>query len=191
MKKSLVGMSKFLSLVLRHDPDKIGITLDKEGWTDIEELIKCANIYQKTEGYDPMTRVDIGEIVQTNNKKRFEIDDAGWSIRASQGHSISDVKITMDEKVPPKYLYHGTAKRFVDAILKNGLSKMKRNHVHLNDDPDQSKIVGKRHGVPVVLRVNAEEMISDGHKFYLSKNKVWLIEAVPSEYLEEGWEDES
>ena len=188
MKKSLIGMSKFLSLVLRHEPERIGIELDDEGWTDIEELISRANTYQKAEGYTPLTRELIEEIVETNNKKRFKMSDDGWMIRASQGHSLKTVDLKLEAVEPPEFLYHGTAKRHVASIMKNGLDKRARNHVHMNDDPEQSKKVGQRHGVPQVLRIKASAMEKDGYDFFLSANKVWLTDEVPFQYIEDNWE---
>ena len=186
MQKELLGVSKFLSYVLRHKPEGIGLTLDNEGWADIEELIECAEIHQKTEKYPLLTKAILDEVVETNDKKRFEYSKDGWKIRASQGHSLNNVKIKMDAKTPPQYLYHGTAKKSVEVILKSGLKKMNRNHVHLNEDPNQSAIVGKRHGEPIVLKVNAMEMRADGYKFYLSANNVWLTDSVPTKYLKEN-----
>lgn len=175
-KTNLIQTGKYLALLLRHNPGSIGLELDKNGWADIDELIKKSK--------RPLTRDIIEEIVQTNNKKRYVISDEGSRIRASQGHSIK-VDLEMEEKEPPKYLYHGTATRSVGSILKSGIEKRGRQDVHLSDNEETAISVGKRHGKPFVLRIKAEEMYKKGHKFRLSANKVWLTEKVPPEFIEE------
>ena len=176
-------MGKFLALILRHQPETIGLKLDSNGWADVQELIDLSNSYQKAEGYTPLTMELLDEIVETNDKKRFEYSEDGWCIRASQGHSIN-VDLDLDPKDPPEFLYHGTAERFIDAIKVSGLKKMSRNHVHMNVDPKMSLKVGMRHGKPILLKVRAKEMDADGYKFYLSKNNVWLTDEVPVKYIE-------
>ena len=185
--KELVGMSKFLSFVLRHRPDQIGLKLDKEGWADVNELIILANTYQQKKGLPLLDKSILDEIVAKNDKKRFAYSDDGWKIRASQGHSIFNVDLKLAPKVPPQYLYHGTAGKFVDSIKKNGLSRMNRNHVHLSETNDIATKVGSRHGKPKVLRIKAKEMANDGFDFFLSDNGVWLVDSVPLKHIEFDW----
>lgn len=180
---NLTGMSKFLAYVLRHRPDVIGIEIDNEGWVDIEQLISCMRAYQEEHRYDKITHSLLDEIVDNDNKGRYEISECGWKIRACQGHSIP-IKIQFDERQPPATLYHGTAERNVESILREGLNKRNRTHVHLSTTHDQAFSVGRRHGKPIVLRIKSGLMFDDGCKFYLSSNKVWLVEHVPSQYIE-------
>lgn len=170
-------VSKFLSLVLRHQPETIGITLDENGWTDVATLL--AKLQSKS------FRIDLNQlryIVETNNKKRFAFNADESQIRASQGHSV-EVDLGYTEKQPPQFLYHGTATRFLDLILADGLKKMSRHHVHLSSDEQTARSVGSRHGRPVVLIVKAEEMAASGYIFYQSENGVWLTDHVPADYL--------
>ena len=170
-------VSKFLSLVLRHQPETIGITLDENGWTDVNILLGKL----QTKGH----RINFDQLhylVETNNKKRFAFNIDETRIRASQGHSV-DIDLGYLEKQPPKFLYHGTATRFLNAILAEGLKKMDRHHVHLSTDETTARTVGSRHGKPVVLTVKAEEMAADNFVFYQSENDVWLTEFVPAAYI--------
>lgn len=188
MKKELIGVSKFLSLVLRHKPETLGLNMDSEGWVDIDELIREYNVYQKSGkfGLVPLAKDILDEVVATNDKKRFAYSADGWRIRASQGHSI-EVDLKLVPKTPPEYLYHGTATRFVNFILSDGLKKMKRQHVHLSQTEETASKVGCRHGKPQVLRVRSGEMAKDGIKFFLSDNNVWLVESVPVKYIDIKW----
>lgn len=172
-----VKLSKFLSLILRHKPEVIGLALDRCGWASIKELITKSNQYGKQ-----LTRDLLDEIVATNNKQRFKISDDGKKIRASQGHSF-EVDLELDPIEPPASLYHGTATRFLDSIMKEGLKSKNRQHVHLSADFDTAIVVGKRHGKAIVLKIDTEAMYKKGFKFYLSDNGVWLTDLVPSEYL--------
>ena len=183
LKKELIGVSKFLAVVLRHKPEMIGITLDKNGWTDVKELIDRSNTFQKSEGFEPLTKAILDEVVADNDKKRYEYSEDGWQIRASQGHSV-DVDLELDSKLPPKYLFHGTARQFIPSIKVNGLDKRERNHVHLSKDHDTAVKVGSRHGAPYVLRIDTEAMIKDGVDFFLSNNNVWLVDGVPAKYID-------
>ena len=183
MNKKLIGMSKFVSLVLRHKPETIGIKLDDDGWTDVQTLIYHAEIYQKSNGWEPLTKELLDEIVTDNNKKRFEYSKDGWKIRARQGHSVK-VDLKYDPVDPPEYLYHGTAEKFVASIKTSGVNKGKRHHVHLSQDYDTAVKVGKRHGKPNVLRILSKEMFEDGLKFYKTDNNVWLTDEIPVEYIE-------
>lgn len=171
------NISKFLSLVLRHMPDTISLNLDENGWADISELIeKCNN-------HNVLLNIQLlEEIVTTNDKQRFAFNDDKTKIRANQGHSIT-VELDLEDKMPPEILYHGTAERFLGSILKNGILKQSRQHVHLSANIDTAKKVGARHGKPVVLTVKAAAMYNAGHKFFLSQNGVWLTDFVHPEFL--------
>ncbi|HMO13993.1 MAG TPA: RNA 2'-phosphotransferase [Pirellulaceae bacterium] len=171
-------ISKFLSLVLRHRPDKIGMQLEPEGWLPIAELVTHANRLGI-----PLTSELLLEIVATNDKQRFALSDDGLRIRANQGHSVSDVELGLDPIAPPDALFHGTVARFVESIRQHGLRKGSRNHVHLSADFDTATKVGSRRGKPIVLTVNAHAMHLAGHVFYMSANGVWLTEHVPAQYL--------
>ncbi|OCG71457.1 RNA 2'-phosphotransferase [Gilliamella sp. Occ3-1] len=178
MNKQLNKTSKFLSYILRHQPKAIGITLDSDGWVDIVHLIAQANQHG-----EPLTRELIEQVVKTSDKKRFTISDDGIKIRAAQGHSTQQVKIKYVEKVPPKFLYHGTAMRFIDSIKKQGLIAGDRHYVHLSIDEQTANTVGKRHGKPILLKLKALQMHQQGFKFYLADNGVWLTDAVPNTFL--------
>ncbi|MEM1325775.1 MAG: RNA 2'-phosphotransferase [Bacteroidota bacterium] len=175
--KQIKRTSKFLSLILRHRPEVIGIELDENGWANIDELI------QKMNAKDANVNLDIlHTVVATNNKKRFTFNDDQTKIRASQGHSIG-VDLDLTPQTPPTILYHGTAQQFVDNIQQQGLKKMNRQHVHLSADLATASQVGQRHGKLFIFEVAAAQMEQDGFTFYLSENGVWLTEAVPARYL--------
>ncbi|MHB0936382.1 MAG: RNA 2'-phosphotransferase [Armatimonadota bacterium] len=171
-------ISKLLSLVLRHQPEAIGVTLDAEGWVRIDELLNALHAHGT-----PLSRAELQEVVETNDKQRFRIDDAGERIRANQGHSIP-VDLALTPREPPELLYHGTADRFLAGIRQHGLQKQSRQHVHLSPDEPTAHAVGRRHGKPVILRIRAGQMHRDGYPFFLSDNGVWLTEHVPAEYIE-------
>ena len=175
--KKTTQLSKFLSLILRHKPETINATLDSEGWISVEELLDKI----KAHGQE-MSRDELNHIVETNSKKRFAFDASGTKIRASQGHSIA-VNLGYEAQAPPTLLYHGTATKHVDAILKEGLDKRNRQHVHLSADLDTARQVGQRHGKVVILKVQAQLMHTQGYKFFLSKNGVWLTDKVPVEFI--------
>ena len=158
--KELADTSKFLSFVLRHKPEAIGIVLDREGWADIDKLILCAQKAGKR-----LTRALLDTVVATSDKKRFSYSSDGRCIRAVQGHSTSQVAISFAEKTPPQFLYHGTASRFLDEIKKQGL-------------------IAGRHGSPVILTVKAQEMAKRGLPFWQAENGVWLTSTVAVEFLE-------
>lgn len=168
----LVSRSKFLSKILRHDPGIIGITLDQNGWADVAELIQRVR----------WSKAELDTIVSTDNKKRYEYSSDGTKIRASQGHSIQ-VDLALVEKTPPATLYHGTCDAVEANIRNSGIAKMSRNHVHLSVDEATAIKVGQRHGKPVVLEVDAQAMVADGVKFYLSNNNVWLTAFVDKKYI--------
>jgi putative RNA 2'-phosphotransferase len=175
--KDIIHLSKFLSLVLRHKPEEIGIVLDEQGWTDIDILIAKAN-----EKGVKMDRDILRLVVESNSKKRFAFNETGQRIRASQGHSV-EVELGYVRQEPPAILYHGTATKSVDSILKAGLEKRQRHHVHLSADVETAKNVGMRYGKPVIFEVSALQMHGDKFEFFLSQNGVWLTDHVPVRYL--------
>ena len=176
--KRKTKISKFLSLILRHKPEIVGLELDENGWADVKNLLE-----KSAANGNSFTRQELEEVVETNDKKRFAFNDAKTRIRASQGHSI-EVEIEFDEKTPPEILYHGTAEKNVGAILQNGLQKMQRHHVHLSADKETARAVGTRYGKPVIFKIETEKMLAENFKFYISANGVWLVAEVPSEFLE-------
>lgn len=178
--KQLTHISKFLSLVLRHQPETIGIQLDKQGWAGIEELLEKANHYGVR-----FDREILNHIVASNPKKRFAFNDTYDKIRASQGHSI-DIELGYSNQRPPEILYHGTGEKSVQSITATGLEKRSRQHVHLSSDPETAIKVGQRHGKPYVFKVLAEKMYLDNFPFFLSANGVWLTDHVPPAYLKEN-----
>jgi len=164
-----------LSYVLRHKPEAIGLTLNNEGWADIDELIlKSVKV--------KMTSEDILRVVKNSDKQRFIIREDGNSIRANQGHSIK-VDLGLSSITPPSYLFHGTAIRFWPSIETEGLKKMNRHHVHLSKDLETANKVGVRHGKLKILVVNSGAMAKAGYKFYKSENDVWLTENVPPRFI--------
>jgi putative RNA 2'-phosphotransferase len=172
-----VRISKYLSLHLRHHPERLGLTLAEGGWVDVEELLAaCAR-----DGF-PITRAEVDEVVRTSDKQRFAFDPTGTLIRANQGHSVP-VDLQLEPVEPPAVLYHGTGEGSVASILTTGLDKRARHHVHLSADVPTATKVGARHGKAVVLVVDAAGMHRAGHRFYRSANGVWLTERVPPEYL--------
>lgn len=175
--KKLLHTSKFLSLVLRHQPELIGIQLDINGWTDVDILIQKANqhgvIFDKTL---------LELVVSTNPKKRFALNESRTQIRANQGHSVS-IDLGIDSQTPPDILYHGPAEHSASAILQSGLDKRSRQHVHLSADLDTARKVGQRHGKPFIFIVLAGRMAQEGHTFYQSDNGVWLTDHVPARFL--------
>lgn len=176
--KDRVRTSKFLTLVLRHQPQAIGITLDAQGWVEVSELLAQAHKFGRR-----LTRAELEEIVATSEKKRFAFSPDGCRIRANQGHSVS-VDLGYAPMAPPETLLHGTTHQAVASIRKTGLSKMRRHHVHLTAEQATATNVGGRRGMPVVLRVDAGRMHRDGHVFYVSENGVWLTDHVPPSYIE-------
>jgi putative RNA 2'-phosphotransferase len=172
-----VRVSKFLSLVLRHQPEEIGLSLDQSGWASVEHLIEAS----RRRGFE-FRLEELQNVVAGNDKKRFSLSEDGLWIRANQGHSIK-VELGYAPTAPPEILYHGTAERFLTSIKQQGLIKGKRHHVHLSADVDTAMKVGRRHGKPVVLGIEAGRMSQDGFIFYLSANGVWLTDRVPVQYL--------
>jgi len=172
-----VHLSKFLSSVLRHKPDAIGLTLDSQGWASIDELIDKASA-----GGTHFDREDLVHVVETSEKKRFSVSADGRHIRAAQGHSVA-VELGLSPREPPTVLYHGTATRFIDSILSQGLTPQARQQVHLSADEATAHRVGQRHGQPAILKVEALRMHTKGFAFFLADNGVWLTDLVPPEFL--------
>lgn len=177
VKPADVRASKFLALVLRHDPGRIGIELDSAGWVAVDTLLIALERHGRG-----LSRERLDRVVAQNEKKRYEYDESRTLIRASQGHSVA-VDLGYAPAEPPAVLYHGTATRFLDSIFDEGIRRGTRHHVHLSHDTETATRVGARHGRPVVLRVDAARMSADGHAFYLSANGVWLTEHVAPGYL--------
>ncbi len=171
-------ISKFMSLALRHKPEFIELKLDKNGWANVQELI------EKSKSKDlHFTHENVKEVVETNDKKRFSFNEDETKIRANQGHSIQNVDLEMNVVEPPHTLYHGTVAKYMDSIREKGLIKGSRQHLHLSADIETAKNVGRRRGVPVILKIEARKMHEAGYKFYLSANNVWLTDRVPTEFI--------
>lgn len=170
-------ISKFLSLVLRHQPQKIGLIIDENGWANVDELLNKLNQY-----HWQIDRQTLEEVVKTNDKQRFAFDETKEKIRASQGHSI-EVDLGLLPIEPPEILYHGTADKSLPGIQKEGLKSQSRQHVHLSENIETAIKVGQRHGKVIVLKVKAKEMYKNGFSFYLSANNVWLSDSVPLEFI--------
>jgi len=179
MDRELITTSKFLSLVLRHHPETIGIFLDEQGWVEIDELLAATNRFDRK-----LIRPLLDRVVRENDKQRFAISADGTRIRANQGHSI-DVDLGLQPTQPPELLYHGTIARFLDSIRTSGLERGSRQYVHLSPDVETAHKVGQRRGRPIVLLIEAGRMFHDGHTFYRSANGVWLTDAVPPAYIRE------
>lgn len=174
--------SKFLSLILRHKPETIGLKLDKNGWVTIGRLLDQMEVHDNMMDYE-----ELMDIVENNDKKRFEIkgdDTNGYNnfIRAAQGHSVK-VDLQMKATRPPMKLYHGTVDKFLGSIMKEGLTKRNRHAVHLSDNLKTATNVGSRRGDPIILVINSAHMYTDGIKFYKSTNGVWLTDSVDPKYI--------
>ena len=180
MSKRHAEISKLLSFVLRHQPEAIGLTLDVEGWANIQELIVAAANNGKLLDVNL-----IQAVVTTSDKKRFAISEDGLRIRAAQGHSTESVDINHIEKVPPEFLYLVTATRFSESIRNQGLLPGSRQYVHLSQDEQTALAVGQRHGKPVVLKIKALLMHEQGFKFCQAENGVWLVKLVPAAFTTE------
>jgi len=174
MNARLKTLSKFMSLVLRHKPEEIGITLDENGWVLIEDLVRSSN--------GILTEEVVKSVVENNDKKRFAISENGNSIRANQGHSVK-IDLGLNPSEPPELLYHGTASRFLKNIQSEGLKARSRHHVHLSLDIEIARSVGRRYGKPVILKIYSLKMHQNGYPFYLSDNGVWLTQSVPVKYI--------
>lgn len=172
-------IGKFLSLVLRHDPAKIGIELDENGWANVKELIEKCKKHRCHFSFD-----DLVEIVETNDKQRYSFNEKRNKIRANQGHSI-DIDLALSPVEPPEFLYHGTATRFLSSIMEEGIVKGSRQHVHLSEDKETATKVGSRHGKATILTIMTGKMHRDGILFYQSDNGVWLTDYVDVKYITE------
>ena len=177
MPSNSILLSKFLSFVLRHKPEAIGLTLDPQGWTSIDELVA-----RSAAAGTRFSREDLLQVVETSEKKRFSLSADGQRIRAAQGHSIA-VQLGLAPQEPPSVLFHGTATRFVDSILSQGLKPQTRQQVHLSVDEITAHRVGQRHGKPAILKVEALRMHANGFEFFVADNGVWLTDEVPPEFL--------
>jgi len=177
-------ISKLMSLLLRHAPEKAGLRLDPQGWIAVDDLVAGMNRAGRA-----LSRADVERIVAANDKQRFALSPDGARIRVSQGHSV-EVNLAYRPVEPPEVLFHGTATRFVESIMASGLERRSRHHVHLSADRATAVAVGSRHGKSVVLEVAATRMKADGHQFFQSANGVWLTERVPPEYLSPAAERE-
>jgi putative RNA 2'-phosphotransferase len=175
--RHLIRTSKFLSLVLRHRPEQIGLQLDTSGWASVDELLRLANAAGRR-----LTRAELQEVVAQNDKQRFSLSEDGARIRANQGHSVP-VDLGLDATRPPELLFHGTALRNLRSIQRGGLHRHGRQHVHLSPDEATATKVGARHGKPVVLTIEADSMHRAGLEFFLSANGVWLTEHVPARFI--------
>ena len=176
--KETVRTSKFLSLILRHEPERVGLKLGDAGWVGVDELLKAVNSHGVS-----LTLDELKHIVATSDKKRFAFSGNGRRIRASQGHSV-EVDLQYPPQTPPELLYHGTATRFLDAIRQHGLQKMQRHDVHLSAETRVTLQVGGRHGKPVLLTIRAGDMYRAGFVFRCSANRVWLVDHVPPQFIE-------
>ncbi len=171
-----VRLSKFMSLVLRHQPEAANIYLDDEGWAAVDALLKGM-----AQAGLPITEDELREVVASSDKQRFALSTDGSRIRANQGHS-RPVELGLQPMTPPALLFHGTASANAASILASGLKRQRRQHVHLSADAETARKVGSRHGRPVVFQVDAAAMAAAGHLFYCSANGVWLTDAVPPQY---------
>src|SRR6266700_4016053 len=176
--KETVRTSKFLSLVLRHEPERVGLKLGDGGWVGVEELLKAVNGQGMA-----LTLNQLKQVVETSKKKRFAFSEDGRRIRANQGHSV-EVDLQYPPQTPPEILYHGTAVRFLDDIRQHGLKKMERHDVHLSAETKLTLQVGGRHGRPVLLTIRAGDMHRAGFVFRCSANGVWLVDHVPPQFIE-------
>lgn len=174
---ALTELSRFLSLILRHQPEVIGLSLDEHGWASVPELIEGI---RQTRAFD---QTMLEEIVRTDAKQRYAFNEDKTLIRANQGHSIL-VDVELEQKEPPAILYHGTGEKYSCAIDQQGLFPKSRLYVHLSGNEKTAIQVGQRHGRPILYKVLSGQMHQDGYAFYLSKNGVWLTKVVPAAYLE-------
>jgi putative RNA 2'-phosphotransferase len=176
--REIVKRSKFLSLILRHEPERVGLKLDSAGWAQVNELLAAVNQHGV-----PLSIEELKDVVATNDKKRFAFSQDGLKIRASQGHSV-DVDLQYQPELPPEFLYHGTPENSLESIRASGLNKGERHDVHLSPDAVTATKVGQRRGKAVVLKIRAGDMHRAGHVFRRSANNVWLVDSVPSEFIE-------
>jgi len=175
--KQLKQVGKFISLILRHEPQKIGLQLDSAGWASVNQLL----VGLKSKNFE-ISLAQLQELVASNDKQRYSFNDDQTQIRANQGHSLK-LDLQLEAREPPAVLYHGTATRFLDAIREQGLLKGNRHHVHLSTNEDTARQVGSRHGQPIILKIASKDMHESGHLFYCSENMVWLTDHVPVAFI--------
>jgi putative RNA 2'-phosphotransferase len=175
--RDAISLSKFLSLVLRHDPGLIGMTLREGGWAAVDELLEALAKHGRS-----LSRAELESLVRQSDKQRFAFSPDGTLIRASQGHSVP-VELGYEPTPPPSTLFHGTIERYLPAIRRDGLLKGKRHHVHLSATRELATVVGRRRGAPVVLVIAAAAMAQEGHAFFCSANGVWLTDHVPVRFI--------
>jgi len=178
MSSELISLSKFLSLILRHKPETVGIELDSAGWTDVDVLLRNMRAAGRLIDLPLLQR-----LVYESDKQRFTFSEDGTKIRANQGHS-AQVDLRLPRAAPPSLLFHGTATRFAPSISASGLKAGTRTHVHLSADAANAQRIGERHGKPVVLIIEAARMHAAGHVFNVAQNGVWLVSEVPPEYIQ-------
>ncbi len=166
-----------MSLVLRHKPETIDLSVDDNGWTNVKELLE-----KSAKKGNSITLEELTEIVKTNDKKRFAFDEIRKKIRANQGHSLK-LEIEFEEKTPPEIFYHGTAEKNIEAILRDGLNKMQRHHVHLSENIETARKVGVRYGKPVIFQIETKKILAENFRFFVSANDVWLIDEIPPRFL--------
>lgn len=171
-------LGKFLCLILRHQPEVIGLNLDSKGRAQVSELIAKVNAQSRF----ALNRELLEEILRTDNKQRYSLSEDHSLIWANQGHSLS-VSVDLMKIEPPDVLYHGSATRFVSSIKEQGLLPMSRLYVHLSGDKATAYKVGARHGKVVVYEIAAARMSAQGFQFYRSANGVYLVKSVPVEFL--------
>lgn len=172
-----IRISKYLSKHLRHEPERLGLTLEPGGWVEVDALLAACARHNF-----PISRGQLEGVVAADEKGRYSFDEGGTRIRANQGHSV-EVDLALEAVEPPPVLYHGTNERAAGSISAEGLSKMARHHVHLSADVATAERVGSRRGRPVIFAIDAAAMHRDGHTFYVSANGVWLVDRVPPRYL--------
>lgn len=173
----LKNTSKILSLLLRHNPEKAGLTLDKNGWVNVDELLE-----KFSKRFYSLELEYLQEVVAEDNKQRYSFSADGTMLRANQGHSVK-IDLELEVVEPPEILFHGTVEKFINAILTDGIQKGSRQYVHLSADTETATSVGNRRGKPIILKVQAQKMANQGYKFYLSENKVWLCDHIPANFL--------
>ena len=177
--QKMKNTSKFISLILRHRPEIIGITLDEHGWAEVDALIDGIN---RSEAH-ALDMEGLEEIVRTDEKQRYSFNGDHTLIRANQGHSVP-VDVELEERIPPDILWHGTGEKYTSSIDRQGLIPKSRLYVHLSSDPETAVTVGSRHGKPVLYKIDCKAMVEDGYRFFLSANHIWLTREVPVRYLQ-------
>lgn len=177
MDKRLTRASKFLSYVLRHNPDELGLELDPGGWVDVDTLIERAQAQGRS-----LTRTLIHHVISAGDKTRFTLSEDTSKIRANYGHSI-EVDLDLAPTPPPDRLYHGTAQHALSSIRSDGLRPQSRQYVHLSPTRADAKAVGERHGAPIVLVINAAALDAAGFALYRSTSTVWLTRRVPPQFI--------